>query len=326
MRYFGRESDFFKATTTLLAEAHRHHRDTPTVAVKRKLWRELLQVAIGQNSVDDSPHSDDLFVRHTYLTALVSVIVQAQFGIDVARYAVPEHRHRRRAQAYGRVFTPSLLAQAITEELITDPVNTKALDPSCSSGTFLAAAAHFISHAGNLEPGEQLRKLQENIVGIDLHPVAVQLAKATWVIACRDVIQAARGAGQSGEAITAPVYLGDSMQLCYDNSRLEGQGYITLETGERLTGQSSTVHFQIPLSLAGQSEKFDNLMIDIANAVDRGDDPGRALDRHGVTGAAEREPMAATITNMTALHQGKPQPCLGPLLAQYDPSGGHCRE
>ena len=95
----------------------------------------------------------------------------------------------------GEYYTPRWLAQAITKELVTDPVNTRVLDPACGSGTFLEAAArHLIAHSGRLTPGEQLARLQENIVGIDLHPVAVQLAKASWVIACQDVIKAARKA------------------------------------------------------------------------------------------------------------------------------------
>ena len=367
LRYFGQDSDFFKTVTALLDEAHRENRDHPTVAVKRKLWRELLQVAIGQNSVGDSPEYDWLYVRHTYLTALVGVIVQAHFGIDVARYAdaepanllngetlrqhtglkgitesdlftwpleIGEHSYigviaRQVAKFHwqdnpddlaatlyqnaitaderkrmGEYYTPSWLAQAITEELITGPASARVLDPSCGSGTFLAAAVrHLIAHAGDLTPGEQLAKLQENIAGIDLHPVAVQLAKATWVIACRDVIMAARAAGQAAETITAPVHLGDSMQLRYDNSELDAQGYITLDTGETLPGESGPVRFQIPLSLARQTEKFDNLMIDLSDAVERGDDARRVLDGHGVTAPAEREPMEAAVANMQALHR-----------------------
>ena len=126
----------------------------------------------------------------------------------------------------GEYYIPRWLARAITKELVTDSVNTRVLDPACGSGTFLEAAVrHLVAHAGGLTPGEQLAKLQDNVVGIDLHPVAVQLAKATWVIACHDVIMAARKAGYA-DAITAPVYLGDSMQLRYDNRMLDAQGYI----------------------------------------------------------------------------------------------------
>ena len=316
--------------------------------------------------MDDSPEYDWLYVRHTYLTSLVGVIVQAHFETDVARYAESEpaallngeilRQHtglkgiiesdlfawplETQQHSYlvniarqvakfnwtgnyddlaaslyqsaisaderkrmGEYYTPRWLAQAITEELISDPLNTRVLDPACGSGTFLAAAVqHLINRAGNLPPGQLLAKLQENVAGIDLHPVAVQLAKATWVIASRDVIMAARRAGHTGEAVTAPVHLGDSMQLRYNNSELDAQGYITLDTGERLPGRSDHARFQIPLSLARRTEDFERLMLAISDAIQRGDDAGRILDDFGVKNGAERKPMEDVIANMRALH------------------------
>ena len=203
----------------------------------------------------------------------------------------------------GEYYTPRWLAQAITKELVTDPVNTRVLDPACGSGTFLEAAArHLIAHSGRLTPGEQLARLQENIVGIDLHPVAVQLAKASWVIACQDVIKAARKAGYA-DAITAPVYLGDSMQLRYDNRMLDAQGYITLDTREKLVGQTGDVQFQIPLSQALDTDRFDNLMMEISRAVEKEDDTARILDNFGINDESERETMEATIASMEALRR-----------------------
>ena len=366
VRYFGHDSSFFKTATALLTVAHRDYREHPTVAVKRKLWRELLQVAIGQSFVDDTEDTDWLYIRHTYLAALASVIVQAHFGIDVARYAGDEsanllngeilHQHTglkgiiesdlfvwpvetgqyqylrtiarqvakfnwehdtgdlaatlymntidaAERKRMGEYYTPRWLAQAITEELVTDPSNTKVLDPACGSGAFLEAAVkHLIAHMGRLAPVEQLARLQENIVGIDLHPVAVQLAKATWVIACHDVITAARKAGHTG-AITAPVYLGDSMQLRYDNRTLDAQGYITLDTREKLAGQTGNVQFRIPLPQALDTDRFDSLMMELSRAIEIGDDTARILDNFGINDKSERETMEATIASMEALRR-----------------------
>ena len=254
----------------------------------------------------------DLFVwpletgQYEYLRAIAKQVAKFDWQHDPGHLAATLYMNTIDAgerKRMGEYYTPRWLAQAITKELVTDPVNTRVLDPACGSGTFLEAAVrHLVAHAGGLTPGEQLAKLQDNVVGIDLHPVAVQLAKATWVIACHDVIMAARKAGYS-RAITAPVYLGDSLQLRYDNRMLDAQGYITLDTREKLVGQTGDVQFQIPLSQALDTDRFDNLIMEISRAVEKEDDTARILDNFGINDESERETMEATITSMAALRR-----------------------
>ena len=109
-----------------------------------------------------------------------------------------------------------------------------------------------LSHSGELSAKETLRKLQENVVGIDIHPVAVQLAKATWVMAAADTIRAARTEGTGTGAVSAPIYLGDSMQLRYDTGTLYASQSIELETHETLPGHTGAIIFSIPKELARQ--------------------------------------------------------------------------
>ena len=74
-----------------------------TVAVKRRLWEDLLRTALGE--VVQGDEFDDLFVRHTYLTMVVGIVVQATFGLDVNQNAEndPEDllRGRQFAEATG---------------------------------------------------------------------------------------------------------------------------------------------------------------------------------------------------------------------------------
>ena len=80
--------------------------------------------------------------------------------------------------------------------VVDAPLSQRVLDPSCGSGTFIETAVeHILNHSGGLSRTETLKKLQDNVVGIDIHPVAVQLAKATWVMAAADTIRAARSRG-----------------------------------------------------------------------------------------------------------------------------------
>ena len=114
------------------------------------------------------------------------------------------------------------------------------MDPSCGSGTFIECLAQNVIAAGRdagKSAGAILQPLQSNIIGIDLHPVAVQLAKATYVLNCHEIITAARmerTAQDPAPAATAPpIYLGDSLQLRYEHNTLTGQGYVTLLTNEQ---------------------------------------------------------------------------------------------
>ena len=86
-RHFGNNSDAFLAGNLLLKEAYEAHRDDPTVAVKRRLWQDLLQVALGKDAATAGDESDWLFIRHTYITSLIAVIMQQQLLGDVAHYA-----------------------------------------------------------------------------------------------------------------------------------------------------------------------------------------------------------------------------------------------
>ena len=74
-----------------------------TVAVKRRLWHDLLRTALGE--VVEGDEFDDLFVRHTYLTMVVGIVVQATFGMDVSQIGGhdPEDllRGRQFAEATG---------------------------------------------------------------------------------------------------------------------------------------------------------------------------------------------------------------------------------
>ena len=363
-KYFGAGSPAFSAASALLQDAYAKNRDKSTVAVKRRLWKDLLQVALGEDSVDDSEYNDWLFIRHAYLTSLIAVIVQARFGIDVARRAgdnpagllsgeilrqatglkgitesdlfawpveVGETEYLRTIAAQvarfdwsenpgglaatlyqnaitpderkrmGEYYTPPWLAEAMARELIADPARDRVLDPACGSGAFIAAAARrIIAATEGAPPAERLAALQENIVGIDLHPVAVQLAKATWVINSHPVIMAARAAGGADE-ISAPVYLGDSLQLRYDNSRLIAQSYVELRTGETIEGETGEIIFQAPLKLARQADRFDAFILAAADAIEKGDDPRRVLDEYEIEDA-DRPPLEVTIAHMKALH------------------------
>ena len=364
-KYLGEGSPVFRMANQLLTQAYESDRDAPTVEVKRRLWQDLLQVALGRDAAQAGDESDWLFIRHTYITSLVAVIMQQQLLGDIVRYAedhpdallkgrilaeqsglhgvidadlftwpteidqneylraiarqverfdwednprevapilyqnVISQEERDRLSEY---YTPRWLAQEITNALIDDPLNQRVLDPACGSGTFIETAVERIrDHACNLSPTETLRKMQENVAGIDINPVAVQLAKATWVMAAADTIRAAF-ANQDERSVVVPVYLGDSMQLRYDTGTLVATDDITLDTGESDPGEGDTVVFRIPKSLARDSAQFDRLIFDLADAIDQGHDTSRVVHRYDLD-EATRASVIDMADSMRRLHQ-----------------------
>ena len=117
----------------------------------------------------------------------------------------PEQRH-----FLGEYYTPDWLAARIVEKAIDDPLNQRVIDPACGSGTFLFHAIRRLAAAGDdvdCDAEEIVRKAARQIAGIDVHPVAIIFARATWLLAIAPTLAQGRPA-----SFSLPVYLGDALQ------------------------------------------------------------------------------------------------------------------
>ena len=199
----------------------------------------------------------------------------------------------------GEYYTPGWLARAIVREVVTDPLDQYVLDPACGSGTFVAeAVAHFIKAAKKtaLDSKEVLEWLRFSVSGIDVHPVAVHLARAAWVLAAQPAIQGAVADGFAAN-VTVPVYLGDALQLRFRAGDLFAQHTVTVQVEDE---ENTALVF--PVSLVERAETFDALMSQVAEAIERGDDPALALDDHHISDPSERQTLRETIAAMQRLH------------------------
>lgn len=78
--HFGAAAPLYALTHAALLACWQSSGTTPGVAVKRELWAKLLQTALGTQFED----SDTLFVDHTYLVLLATLIGYAIAGIPLA--------------------------------------------------------------------------------------------------------------------------------------------------------------------------------------------------------------------------------------------------
>lgn len=113
----------------------------------------------------------------------------------------PKDRHD-----LGEYYTPDWLCGRIVRELLPARGWVSVIDPTCGSGSFLRATIAHLLHANRGESG-MLRNVLEHVVGIDIHPLAVIIAKATYVLAVSHLVR------QAKRPVQIPVYLADSLFL-----------------------------------------------------------------------------------------------------------------
>lgn len=148
-----------------------------------------------------------------FVTALARRLARfdwAQVEHDVLKVLYESVISAETRKALGEYYTPDWLANRVVSEVVTDPLNQRVLDPSCGSGTFVFYAVRRYLDAA-AEAGMSLKDamggVSSMVMGIDLHPVAVALARVTYLLALgRDRLNSPeRG------SLSVPIYLGDSL-------------------------------------------------------------------------------------------------------------------
>lgn len=129
---------------------------------------------------------------------------------DVLKVLYEEVISAETRKALGEYYTPDWLASRVVSQVVTDPLNQRVLDPACGSGTFVFyAVKRYLAAAeeSGMSLTDAMALVSSRIMGIDLHPVAVALARVTYLLALgRDRLNAPeRG------SLSVPIYLGDSL-------------------------------------------------------------------------------------------------------------------
>lgn len=156
----------------------------------------------------------------------------------------------------GEYYTPDWMADRIVREVVTDPLHQRVLDPSCGSGTFVFhAVRNFLSAADDrgIVNHEAVTSVTRMVTGMDLHPVAVTLARVTYLLA----IGSRRIQDRSREAIAIPVYLGDSLQWEQTTNTMTF-GDLIIPTGEGSSLYERELRF--PARATHDASMFDRLV------------------------------------------------------------------
>lgn len=174
---------------------------------------------------------------------------------DLLKHLYESVINAEQRKSLGEYYTPDWLAEAVVAEVVDDPGNQRVLDPACGSGTFLfhsvRRALHELEEAG-MRNDEALARVTNLVYGMDVHPVAVTLARVTYLLA----LGTHRLSGQR-DTITIPVYLGDSVQWGNVSSLLNDDG-LTVPTNDGHDLFSADLFF--PQSVLDNPLHFDQLI------------------------------------------------------------------
>ncbi len=156
----------------------------------------------------------------------------------------PETRHD-----LGEYYTPDWLAELTLQRL--GYKGGKMLDPACGSGGFIFAGVNALRAAG-MKGDSLVRHALENIIGIDVHPVAVLMAKANLLLALRHELP-----GFSGDVILR-IYMADTL-MAEEDTKL---GVLKVPVSGREV-------FNIPLATVARGE-LDELIDFLSDFAHRG--------------------------------------------------------
>ena len=207
---------------------------------------------------------------------------------------------------FGEYYTPDWLARAVCEEVldadwrketiamaVAGQLNGPAvLDPSCGSGTFLFHATQLLLEDARQHPElaqsphAQVEIVNELVVGIDLHPVAVELSKATKMLAFGELAHL-----YSSLARYETVYLGDSLQ--WETRRRLGTGELGGTIDIPTVESENPIRLPITILTLERFPQLLAMVFSYANRPETPDSENELLAVLGLSNQSDRESMLA---------------------------------
>ncbi len=199
----------------------------------------------------------------------------------------PRQRHD-----LGEYYTPDWLAERMCVRAIPDPLHQRVLDPACGSGTFPFHAVRRLlaaADAAGMTNREALARCCEQVMGIDVHPVAVIVARVTYLLALGEARLRDR------PALAIPIYLGDALQWNTQSFMAEREVLIAVPDGPTLL---------FPFAVTREPAVFDAVIGGMLDFIEHAADAsafGAWLKLRGIDDAADVAALARTFEDLSRL-------------------------
>jgi SAM-dependent methyltransferase len=179
----------------------------------------------------------------------------AEVESDVLKILYESLIDRDERHGLGEYYTPDWLAAKIVKATVDRPLEQRVLDPACGSGTFLFhSIRHFLREAEDVGQAKDIRASEvcTHVAGMDIHPVAVIIARVTCLLALAPALATRKG------KVTIQVYLGDAMQLSVRNGDLL-ENRLRIEVPASPAGNDAR-HLDFPAVFCREPDLFDDMV------------------------------------------------------------------
>lgn len=154
----------------------------------------------------------------------------------------------------GEYYTPDWLAARVVVSMFDrwdwSAGAPSVLDPACGSGTFLRAAIDEMKQRLTMPETKLASTVVDSVVGFDVHPLAVLIARATYVLALGPLVR------RFPRPVTIPVYLTNSLQVPdLDPNRGIFGDFIFLDV--------DGIKYRLPTDLVQRGHEFDAVIDDV---------------------------------------------------------------
>lgn len=177
---------------------------------------------------------------------------------DFYQNLVPETLRK----SLGEFYTPDWLVEfTVGKAKVKDWLATRALDPTCGSGSFLIEIIRRKREAAaalKMSPEATLANITKSVWGFDLNPLAVQSSRTSFLMAIADLLKAA-----PGQKIEIPVLLADAI---YSPARPPGSDETLVEY--QIGSQVANLKVLLPAELAFDRNRLDQVFAVMGELVE----------------------------------------------------------
>ena len=166
-------------------------------------------------------------------------------------------------------YTPDWLVRFTVDRSGTrDWIGARVLDPTCGSGSFLVEVIRrkrLAAASQGLSAARTVGMIAESVWGFDLNPLAVQVARANFLMAVADLLR-----DEPGQQLTLPVLLADAV---YFPARVPSLLEDTIEY--RIGSPASNLVIRLPAAVASDSHTLDRGLETLGRLVENDEDYAR---------------------------------------------------